>query len=81
MRAETGLSDLVAAELSEAVDPRVSEMAAVIAAEYGDAARAVLFYGSCLRSRELDGLMLDFYVIVSSYRDATAADGWPRPIA
>jgi hypothetical protein len=70
MRAETGLSDLVAAELSEAVDPRVSEMAAVIAAEYGDAARAVLFYGSCLRSRELDGLMLDFYVIVSSYRDA-----------
>jgi hypothetical protein len=70
MRAEPGLSDLVAAELSEAVDPRVSEMAAAIAAEFGEAARAVLFYGSCLRSRELDGLMLDFYVIVSSYRDA-----------
>jgi hypothetical protein len=30
----------------------------------------VLFYGSCLRERQLDGLMLDFYLIVSSYRDA-----------
>src|SRR5215210_6041645 len=45
-------------------------MAAAIAAKYGKAARAVLFYGSCLREKQLDGLMLDFYLIVSSYRDA-----------
>jgi hypothetical protein len=62
--------DLVAAELSEAVDPRVAAMAAAIAAQYGAAARAVLFYGSCLRERKLEGLMLDFYLIVSSYGDA-----------
>lgn len=61
---------LVAAELGEPVDPRVSVMAAAIAAKYPGAARAVLFYGSCLRSRELDGQMLDFYLIVSSYRAA-----------
>ena len=61
---------LVAAELAEAVDGSVSEMAAAIAAHHGSAARAVLFYGSCLRQRELEGLMLDFYLIVSDYDEA-----------
>ncbi len=64
------LQDLVAAELAQPVDPRVTAMAAALAARYPKAARAVLFYGSCLRQRELDGLMLDFYLIVSDYRDA-----------
>ena len=64
------LIDLVAAELAVPVDPRVAAMAAAIAGRYGAAARAILFYGSCLRSRELDGQMLDFYLIVSSYREA-----------
>ncbi len=69
------LHDLVAAELAEPVDPRVAAMAAAIAARYGGGARAVLFYGSCLRERELDGLMLDFYLIVSDYR-AAYGRGW-----
>lgn len=30
----------------------------------------MLFYGSCLRETRLDGLMLDFYLIVSDYRSA-----------
>ena len=66
----TSLRELVAEELSQPVDPRVSAMAATIAGQYGKAARAVLFYGSCLREKQLDGLMLDFYLIVSSYREA-----------
>lgn len=61
---------LIAEELARPVDPKVSAMAAALAADYPAAARAVLFYGSCLRQRELDGLMLDFYLIVSGYRDA-----------
>ena len=69
------LTDLVRAELSIPVDPRVAAMAAAIAAEYPGSARAVLFYGSCLRMSELDGLMLDFYLIVSDYGDAYAK-GW-----
>ena len=69
------LTDLVAAELAEPVDPRVTDMAAAIAGQYGAAARAVLFYGSCLRQRELGGLMLDFYLIVSDYREAYGR-GW-----
>lgn len=69
------LRDLVAEELGQPVDPRVTAMAAAIAAKYGKAARAVLFYGSCLREEQLDGLMLDFYLIVSSYREAYG-HGW-----
>lgn len=69
------LHDLVAAELAEPVDPRVAAMAGRIAALHPGAARAVLFYGSCLRERELDGLMLDFYLIVSDYR-AAYGRGW-----
>jgi hypothetical protein len=64
------LRDLVAEELAQPVEPRVAAMAAAIAAKYGKAPRTVLFYGSCLRQKQLDGLMLDFYLIVSSYRQA-----------
>ena len=64
------LRDLVREELLQPVDARVSAMAEALAAKYGKASRAVLFYGSCLRQRELDGLMLDFYLIVSDYRAA-----------
>jgi len=66
------LRELVAEELMLPVDPRVGEMARMIAAKHGAASRAVLFYGSCLRQQELEGLMLDFYLIVSDYRDAYA---------
>ncbi len=70
-----GLRELVAEELSAPVDPRVSAMAEAIAAKHGRASRAVLFYGSCLRQKQLEGLMLDFYLIVSDYRKAYGA-GW-----
>jgi hypothetical protein len=69
------LPSLVAEELALPVDPRVEGMAAAIADQYGAAARAVLFYGSCLRSSALEGQMLDFYLIVSSYH-AAYGKGW-----
>ncbi|MGZ8333616.1 MAG: hypothetical protein ACXWUZ_10790 [Allosphingosinicella sp.] len=72
------LRTLVAAELAEPVDPRVSAMAAAVAGAYPGAARAVLFYGSCLRQRELDGLMLDFYLVVSDY-GAAYGRSWRAP--
>ena len=67
------LRSLVSAELAEPVNLRVVDMAEAIAAQFPGAARAVLFYGSCLRQQELDGLMLDFYLIVSDYDEA-----WPK---
>ena len=66
----SGLRKLVAEELNAPVDPRVRELAAAIAARHGAASRGVLFYGSCLREKRLEGLMLDFYLIVSDYRSA-----------
>lgn len=68
------LESLIVAELAEPVDPRVATLAAAIAARH-PSARAVLFYGSCLRERNLDGLMLDFYLIVGDYR-AAYDRGW-----
>ena len=65
----------MATELAKPVNPRVTGMAAALAAEYPNAARAVLFYGSCLREPQLDGLMLDFYLIVSDYETAFGK-GW-----
>jgi hypothetical protein len=67
---DSSLTQLVADELAEPVDVRVTAMAAALAVKYPGAARAVLFYGSCLRESQLDGLMLDFYLIVSDYRAA-----------
>lgn len=69
----TALSELVAAELAEPVDPRVSAMAAAIAAAH-PGTLGVIFYGSCLRDETLSG-MLDFYVIVEDYRRAYGG-GW-----
>ncbi len=70
MSAPPDLRALVSAELAEPVDPRVAAIAAAVAERHGAASRAVLFYGSCLRERQLEGLMLDFYLIVSDYRAA-----------
>jgi hypothetical protein len=66
------LRKLVQQELSLPVDPRVADVAQAIASRHGEASRAVLFYGSCLREGALGGGMLDFYLIVSDYRTAYA---------
>ena len=49
--------------------PMVTKAAAMVAARYSNT-QSVLFYGSCLRTGEVDGQMLDFYVIVDDYRNA-----------
>jgi hypothetical protein len=61
------LTQLVAYELAVPALPPVHAFAAHIAAQYPGSARAVLFYGSCLRSEQFEGQMLDFYLIVSDY--------------
>ncbi len=66
----SALQQLVADELAVPAEREVHDMAAAIAAKHGSASRAVLFYGSCLRERRFDGMMLDFYLVVSDYRSA-----------
>lgn len=69
------LRQLVGQELALPVKAEITEFAAHIAAAYPGAARAILFYGSCLRSEQLAGEMLDFYLIVSNYT-AAYGKGW-----
>jgi hypothetical protein len=69
------LQQLISDELAVPALPQVQEFAAHIADQYPGAARAVLFYGSCLRSEQLKGQMLDFYLIVSDY-DAAYDRKW-----
>ena len=57
----------VAAELARPVMPEATALAEAIRARHGDTVAAVLFYGSCLRTGDLEGL-LDFYVLVDSLR-------------
>lgn len=54
----------------------VQALADRIRATYGDAVRGILFYGSCLRSGDDRGGMVDLYVIVERYRDAYASRFW-----
>jgi hypothetical protein len=57
-------------ELSRPVGPGAVALAARVRELYGDAAKAILFYGSCLRKKDdFDGV-LDLYVLVDRYRDA-----------
>jgi len=66
------LRALVAEELAKPVPPAVTAMAEAIAARHLGS-RALLYYGSTLREARLEGLMLDFYLIVTDYRQAFGA--------
>lgn len=63
------LERILAEELERPVPAAVRDMAEDIRGRQGEAVAAVLFYGSCLRRRTTEGV-LDFYVLVDSYRAA-----------
>lgn len=68
----SGLADRIAVALAAAVEPAVRAFAERLAR--GQGGLAVLFYGSNLRTRSLDGV-LDFYVLT----DGSVESGiWPR---
>ena len=70
-RALSALAERVAERLSAPVDPAVATFARALAEAAG--ARAVLFYGSNLRTGSLEGV-LDFYVLLPGTREAMI---WP----
>lgn len=63
------LGAMLAEELGQEAPAGARELAESIRQRHGDAVAAVLFYGSCLRRRSCEGV-LDFYVLVDSYRSA-----------
>jgi len=64
-------------QLAEIAGPSESEyasdlqpLATALKNQYGETLLAIVFYGSCLRSGDLYGGLIDFYVIVDDYRRA-----------
>ena len=57
-------------EWQKDVVPAARAAASAIAAQFGSSVLGVLFYGSCLRTGEVEDKILDFYVIVDSYNTA-----------
>ncbi len=70
--ATSALAERIAARLAAPVDPAVADFAGALAEASG--ARAVLFYGSNLRTGSLDGV-LDFYILLAGSKEETI---WPR---
>ncbi|MEM8724301.1 MAG: hypothetical protein AAGE86_02155 [Pseudomonadota bacterium] len=68
----SALGERISSRLAAPVDPAVSEFARALAGYAG--ARAVLFYGSNLRTGSLEGV-LDFYVLLPGEERARI---WPR---
>lgn len=66
-KARPRLESLIAAELDRPVHPAVAALAEAARRAHGDAALAVLFYGSCLRDGYREGLLVDLYVLIDDY--------------
>jgi len=64
------LDNFVWNSLSGPAQPVARWLAKRIAGAYHGQALAVLYYGSCLRLGRIEGLILDFYVIVEDYKKA-----------
>lgn len=61
------LGGLIAAELARPARPEISAFARSLAETHGDSVLGVLFYGSCRRRFDGDGL-LDFYILYDRHR-------------
>lgn len=69
------LQDLVADELATPAPAAALALAAAIRERHPDSVAAIVFYGSCLRKHTDEGV-LDFYVLVDSYRTSYGGPGW-----
>ena len=58
------------ASLAEAHDDVLAAFVKNLQDTYSTSLMAVVFYGSCMRARQYEDAVLDFYVIVDSYRNA-----------
>jgi hypothetical protein len=70
------LLELIRRKAAQPAAGAVRALADRIRSIYGDAVLAILFYGSCLRSGDDRGGMVDLYVIVERYRSAYPSRLW-----
>ena len=64
------LTDQIYRQISQPVPPAIKALSDKLLAIYGKAVEAILFYGSCLRTGDDRGGLVDLYVIVDRYRSA-----------
>lgn len=64
------LQHFILGEWDRKVPDAVGVAAKAIADGFGSGSLGVLFYGSCLRTGEIEDKVLDFYVIVDDYKSA-----------
>ena len=62
-----GLEELIASELEAPVPAGATLLVERIREQLGSGVRAILFYGSCLRTGDDQYSLLDFYVLVDDY--------------
>jgi hypothetical protein len=62
------LTQLVTNEVSRPASAVAEAVAEAIRQQLGAGVAAILFYGSCLRTGEIENGVLDFYALVDSYR-------------
>lgn len=66
----SALQSFIVSEWDRDVPNEVLVAAEDIAQRYGDSTQGVLFYGSCLRTGEIEDKILDFYILVDDYNAA-----------
>jgi hypothetical protein len=64
------LTDHISRQISQPASPAIQTLAKTLLDTYGQAVQAILFYGSCLRTGDDRGGLVDLYVLVDSYRAA-----------
>lgn len=70
MPTEMKLTDRISRQISQPVSPAIHALAKTLLDTYGEAVQAILFYGSCLRTGDDRGGLVDLYVLVDRYRTA-----------
>lgn len=65
----------IAEELAHPAPAAAASLSRALRERHGDAVAGILFYGSCLRKDTHEGV-LDFYVVVDSYRAVYGGAGW-----
>jgi len=64
---EIKLKDQISRQSVQPVSPAIHALADTLLVTYGEAVQAILFYGSCLRTGDDRGGLVDLYLIVDSY--------------
>lgn len=64
------LAEVINQEIQKPVSKAAQALASELCTRFGDAVQAILFYGSCLRTGNEEGAILDLYVLVDDYKNA-----------